>query len=130
MEQLTMRNSDGTYSQPTHTTFEKMFYKLAFLEDLMEKYHCNDIVDLENMLQENTELKKKLENKQKFKKGQKVCFFDEYDNKVYSEWGTFIMTESKTAIVDCRYGMFEISLDDIFATVTEAEQRLKELKGE
>ena len=61
MSRLTIKNSDGTYSQPTHTTFEKMFYKLAFLEDLMEKYHCNDIVDIENMLQENTELKKKLE---------------------------------------------------------------------
>lgn len=36
MERLTMKNSDGTYSQPTHLTFEKMFYKLAEIEDFME----------------------------------------------------------------------------------------------
>lgn len=37
MERLTIKNSDGSYSQPTHTTFEKMFYKLAEFEDFLEE---------------------------------------------------------------------------------------------
>lgn len=37
-ERLTIKNSDGTYSQPIDTTFEKVFNKLAELEDIMEKY--------------------------------------------------------------------------------------------
>lgn len=34
MNRLTMRNSDGTVSQPTDTTVESVFYKLAEYEDL------------------------------------------------------------------------------------------------
>lgn len=37
MDRLTLRNSDGTYSQPTSLTFEKLFYKLAEYEDLEEQ---------------------------------------------------------------------------------------------
>ena len=36
MKRLTIKNSDGTYSQPTDLTFEKVFYKLAELEDKIE----------------------------------------------------------------------------------------------
>lgn len=43
MERLTIRNSDGTYSQPTHITFEKMFYKLAEFEDFMEEQGFEDL---------------------------------------------------------------------------------------
>lgn len=34
MNRLTMRNSDGTVSQPTSTTIESAFYRLAEYEDL------------------------------------------------------------------------------------------------
>lgn len=43
MERLTIRNADGTYSQPTHTTFEKMFYKLAEFEDFLEEQGFKDL---------------------------------------------------------------------------------------
>lgn len=33
MERLTIRNSDGTVSQPTSTTVEAVFYRLADYED-------------------------------------------------------------------------------------------------
>lgn len=33
MNRLTMRNSDGTVSQPTGTTVEAVFYRLAEYED-------------------------------------------------------------------------------------------------
>lgn len=33
MERLTIRNSDGTVSQPTGTTVEAVFYRLAAYED-------------------------------------------------------------------------------------------------
>lgn len=50
MERLTIRNNDGTYSQPTKTTFEKLFYKVAEFEDLMEKYGVEDLEHLDIML--------------------------------------------------------------------------------
>ncbi len=34
MERLTIRNSDGSVSQPTTTTVEEVFYRLAEYEDL------------------------------------------------------------------------------------------------
>lgn len=51
MERLTIRNSDGSYSQPTHTTFEKMFYKLASFEDFMEDNGFNNLEDLKNKIE-------------------------------------------------------------------------------
>ena len=36
MERLTIRNSDGTVSQPTTTTVEQVFYRLADFEDFEE----------------------------------------------------------------------------------------------
>ena len=50
MERLTIKNSDGTYSQPTHTTFEKMFYKLAEFEDFMEEVGAESLDELENCI--------------------------------------------------------------------------------
>lgn len=50
MERLTIRNSDGSYSQPTHTTFEAMFYKLAEFEDFMEANKFENIKELQNAL--------------------------------------------------------------------------------
>lgn len=37
MKRLTIRNSDGSISQPTHSTFEKVFNRLAEYEDLEEQ---------------------------------------------------------------------------------------------
>lgn len=50
MERLTMRNSDGSHSQPTHTTFEAMFYRLAEFEDFMEANKFENINELQNAL--------------------------------------------------------------------------------
>lgn len=50
MERLTMRNSDGSYSQPTHTTFEAMFYRLAEFEDFMEANKFENIKELQNAI--------------------------------------------------------------------------------
>ena len=36
-DRLTIRNSDGSVSQPTHSTFEKVFNRLAELEDKIEQ---------------------------------------------------------------------------------------------
>ena len=36
-ERLTIRNSDGSVSQPTHSTFGKVFNRLAELEDKIEQ---------------------------------------------------------------------------------------------
>lgn len=37
MNRLTIRNSDGSVSQPTHSTFEKVFNRLAEYEDAEEQ---------------------------------------------------------------------------------------------
>ena len=46
MERLTIKNNDGSYSQPTKTTFEQLFYKVAELEDFMEEFGLNNIGEL------------------------------------------------------------------------------------
>ena len=53
MNRLTIKNSDGSYSQPTHTTFEKMFYKLAEFEDFMEENGFEDLEDLERYISQS-----------------------------------------------------------------------------
>ena len=45
-ERLTIKNSDGTYSQPTDTTFEMVFNKLGRLEDILEKYGIESVEEL------------------------------------------------------------------------------------
>ena len=51
MERLTIKNSDGSYSQPTHTTFEKMFYKLAEFEDFLEEQGIESLRDLKRIVE-------------------------------------------------------------------------------
>ena len=53
MERLTMRNSDGSYSQPTHTTFEARFYRLAEVEDFLEDTVISDFAELKRILTTN-----------------------------------------------------------------------------
>ena len=50
MERLTIKNSDGTYSQPTHTSFNNLFDKLSKLEDVLEKYGIESVEELEERL--------------------------------------------------------------------------------
>ena len=52
-ERLTIKNSDGTYSQPIDTTFEKVFNKLAQLEDIMDKYGFKSVGELDETLLDN-----------------------------------------------------------------------------
>lgn len=58
MERLTMRNRDGSYSQPTHTTFEAMFNRLAEFEDFMEDYNIKDLRELRKLVLDCELLKK------------------------------------------------------------------------
>jgi hypothetical protein len=90
MERLTMKNSDGTYSQPTHLTFEKMFYKLAEFEDFMEeqdfeslqllkaklKMKTQSIKGFEKLYQENQALKDRWEKLKEFVKHEQICVDD------------------------------------------------------
>lgn len=71
MERLTIKNNDGSYSQPTNTTFEKLFYKVVEFEDFMEeqgfeslellkatlKMKTQSIKGFEKLKQENQALK-------------------------------------------------------------------------
>lgn len=50
MERLTIKNNDGSYSQPTKTTFEKLFYKVAEFEDFMESFGFEELEQLEHEL--------------------------------------------------------------------------------
>ena len=80
MERLTMRNSDGSYSQPTHTTFEAMFYRLAEVEDFLEDTGISDFAELKRVLttnavwQENQTLKGNWEKLKEY-----VNYFKEYN---------------------------------------------------
>ena len=49
-ERLTIKNSDGTYSQPTDTTFEMVFNKLGELEDILEKYGIESVEELDKKI--------------------------------------------------------------------------------
>ena len=59
MERLTIKNSDGSYSQPTDTTFYEIFNKLGELEDVLEKY---GIENLEDFIKEYSSRNIKLAN--------------------------------------------------------------------
>lgn len=50
MERLTIRNKDGSHSQPTLTPFYKMFYRVAEYEDFMEDYGFENIDQVKKKL--------------------------------------------------------------------------------
>lgn len=50
MERLTIKNSDGSYSQPTDTNFHEIFNKLGELEDVLEEFELTSAEDLRNYL--------------------------------------------------------------------------------
>ena len=45
-----IKNSDGSYSQPTDTTFYEIFNKLGELEDVLEEFELTSAEDLRNYL--------------------------------------------------------------------------------
>lgn len=47
MERLTMRNSDGSVSQPTRTSVEAVFYRLAAYEDAIPLERAQELVQAE-----------------------------------------------------------------------------------
>lgn len=82
MERLTIKNSDGTYSQPTHTTFEKMFYKLAEFEDFMEENGFKNLEELDSYIQKIH------------------CHYDEIRNKGTCGFCKYLYNEENQALKD------------------------------
>ena len=80
-----MRNSDGSYSQPTHTTFEAMFYRLAEVEDFLEETGISDFAELKRIVttnavgEENQSLKGNWEKLREF-----VEDFKRYDDAEFN----------------------------------------------
>lgn len=95
MGRLTMKNSDGTYSQPTHTTFEKMFYKLAEFEDFMEEMGFKSLNDLKKVLGKQFEIKQ--EPRHLGRKINDVYFTNEqiYILNQFSEFNTSYLNKYK-----------------------------------
>ena len=50
VERLTIKNSDGSYSQPMDTNFDEVFNKLGELEDVLEEFELTSAEDLRNHL--------------------------------------------------------------------------------
>ena len=92
MERLTIRNSDGSYSQPTHTTFEAMFYRLAEVEDFLEDNDISDIAELKRIVttnvvwQENQTLKGNWAKLREFVGHERICVDDGFQ-EVYDAYG-------------------------------------------
>lgn len=90
MERLTMRNSDGSYSQPTHTTFEAMFYRLAEFEDFMEEVGAESLAEIETCIvdlnKENQTLKGNWTKLREFVGHERICVDDGFQ-EVYDAYG-------------------------------------------
>ena len=90
MERLTMRNSDGSYSQPTHTTFEAMFYRLAEFEDFMEEVGAESLDEIETCIvdlnKENQTLKGNWAKLREFVGHERICVADGFQ-EVYDAYG-------------------------------------------
>lgn len=90
MERLTMRNSDGSYSQPTHTTFEAMFYRLAEFEDFMEEVGAESLDEIETCIvdlnKENQTLKGNWAKLREFVGHERICVDDGFQ-EVYDAYG-------------------------------------------
>lgn len=67
MERLTIKNSDGTYSQPTDTNLNEVFNELGELEDVLERWHIEDLEEYISALNEARNFAIE-ENKTQFKK--------------------------------------------------------------
>lgn len=85
-----MRNSDGSYSQPTHTTFEAMFYRLAEFEDFMEEVGAESLYEIETCIvdlnKENQTLKGNWAKLREFVGHERICVDDGFQ-EVYDAYG-------------------------------------------
>lgn len=80
-ERLTIRNSDGSVSQPTHSTFEKVFNRLAELEDKIEQ---GTLIEFPRIVKtKRLDVKYYVECKNKFYGGIIDCY--EYDTREEAE---------------------------------------------
>lgn len=127
MERLTIKNSDGSYSQPTHATFEKLFYKVADLEDIMEK--CN----IESMKELEDRLKRAIEFSTPHIERFAVVQYVYRNNKPYKIVNCYDSCRDKD--YNIKYAFYNIDsmnfkLIGVFATKEEAEKKLEELKSE
>lgn len=133
MSRLTIKNSDGSYSQQTHTTFEKMFYKLADLEDVLEEFGIESAEELRERLAMAIVLPN-------FEKGQEVFVIRK--NEVvkanfqdFSKWvEAEVVYNPKTTIyddgfVDVDYDFDMVDYKMVFATEAEAQAKLDEIRS-
>lgn len=148
MERLTIKNSDGSHSQPTDTTFYEIFNKLGELEDVLEKYGIENLEDFikeyssrniklandnYSLEQELAELKQKA-IVPKFKIGQEVWFVSDPYTARYAKVRHMKIEEISISSIFVERGVMYagddwagISESELFATKEEAEQRLAEI---
>lgn len=114
-KRLTIRNSDGSVSQPTHSTFEKVFNRLAELEDKIEN---GTLIELpcKDMDVFHCEM------------GATVWLIYKRYWNVADKNGFWVLRESKVSPHNKKrfsddFGKF------VFLTREEAEKRLKELQN-
>lgn len=166
MSRLTSLDFMSGYFPQENVIDTECFDKLGQLEDLMEEYGLHSIDNLElalslwkwtstynsnrvigKLIEENTELKKKMENAivlPEIKKGQKIyClrgyklnhlrtgYFQKWNNEV---WADVIFDPKEVTdedgYTDVDFDFEMVDINAVFITKKEAEQRLKELKGE
>lgn len=137
MERLTIKNSDGSYSQPTDTNFHEIFNKLGELEDVLEEFELTSAKELRNHLnfQDNMaiwegklELKNKIADLQhKLEVAEKALEkMSEYainDNDLYDLVSDFNIENE-------RYDEDHFGIDTCDVVDYFKEQAEKELKGE
>lgn len=149
MDRLTIKNSDGSYSQPTHTTFEKMFYKLSALEDVLEEFGIESAEGLRvyiknskyynsDLLKENEELKSQLSKAivSKFEIGQECWYvFNRYQrepircviDRIYYDSDKNCKLRYDTSD-SCYGGYGGCKEEHLFPTQAEAQAKLDEIR--
>ena len=151
MERLTIKNSDGSYSQPTDTKFHEIFNKLGELEDILESWHIENLEELKTRLHDcqvyhlknnsNETLIHNLKNElaelkqkaivPKFQANQETWYYHIGNNKIYSgiiedmQWRP--VNGMYYRIPNLQRDYYWIREDELFATREEAEQRLAEI---
>lgn len=151
MERLTIKNSDGSYSQPTDTNFHEIFNKLGELEDVLEEFELTSAEDLRNYLnfkgnmaiwEGKLELKNKIaELEQELAELKQKAIVPKFKigDKVYGIIDTWAYTDVRPVEIRGTHLLYEVwdgedttkqHFTRIFATKEEAQAKLKELQGE
>ena len=113
-KRLTIKNSDGTYSQPTDLTFEKAFYRLAELEDKLEN---GTLIELPCKVWDKVYV---VNGKDEI---EEVVVINYSANKLGFDF------EVVSKDTNEQYYLFDFDFNkDWFLTKAEAEAKLKELK--